>query len=159
MKTVPLTQGRIALVSDRDYAYLRQFKWYCSIDRNNPYPQTWNNGEPILMHRMIATRAGFGAAEQVDHRDGNRLNNQRANLRPATKQQNMQNRGATKRSPSGHKGVYWCASSRRWHAAIKVNKKKLFLGSFATLESAVKKRQQAERRYFGTFAHSTARAA
>ena len=150
MKTLPLTRGKVALVSDQDYARLCKFKWYCSGRNERPYAQTWNNGNPILMHRIVAERAGFGTAKQIDHRDGNRLNNTRRNLRPATNAQNQMNRHVVL-ARSGVKGVY-ANTNARWQARLMVNRKILNFGTYDTIAEAAAARRNAEREYFGEFA-------
>ena len=150
MKTIPLTRGKVASVSDRDYACLRRFKWYCSGKRERPYAQTWNNGKPILMHRMVAKRAGYGTAKQIDRRDGNRLNNMRHNLRPATNAQNQMNRHVVL-ARSGVKGVY-VNTNGRWQARLMANGKILNFGTYDTVTEATAARRKAEREHFGEFA-------
>lgn len=152
MKTIPLTRGKIAFVSDRDYAFLRKFKWYCAGKRDRPYAQTWNGGKPILMHRMVAERAGYGEAKQIDHRDGNRLNNTRQNLRPATNAQNQMNRRVVL-AQSGVKGVY-PNTNGKWQARLMVGGKIYNFGTYDTLAEAAEARRQAEKKYFGKFANS-----
>jgi hypothetical protein len=160
MRRIPLTRGRFACVSNCDYAYLKQWNWYCGA---NGYAMrdSYVTGRRLVvyMHRLICHRANRPLPNQCDHRDGRKRNNQRRNLRPATKQQNMQNRGPTRRSVSGHKGVYWSESSQKWYAKIKVNQHNIHLGYFVSLIIAVRVRHAAERQYFGHFAHPTARAA
>lgn len=150
MRVIPLTRGNVAYVSDKDYPRLRRFKWYCSGRRDAPYAQTWKEGRPVLMHRMIAQMAGYGDAPQIDHRDGNRLNNMRSNLRPATNQQNQMNRTVV-RARSGVRGVYENTNGR-WQARIVVDGVQICLGTFDTIGDAAAVRKQAERSYYGRFA-------
>lgn len=67
---------------------------------------------------------------QVDHRDGDGLNNRRSNLREATGSQNMQNRGAYSNNTSGFKGVCWDKESRKWKAQIGSQGRLKSLGRF-----------------------------
>lgn len=71
----------------------------------------------------------------VDHVDGNPSNNRIGNLRLATKSQNGCNRGATRLSSSGVKGVFRGRNGRH-RAEICINKKRIYLGEFRTLEEA-----------------------
>lgn len=66
---------------------------------------------------------------KLDHEDTNRANNRLSNLRYATKAQNAQNRGKTKRNTSGYKGV-WKTKSGRYQTAIGVDNEKIHLGLF-----------------------------
>lgn len=109
-KTIPLTKGRVALVSDEDYEYLVSLGSWCFS--NAAYAvhfhrteegcrQTWS------MHRVIYARIlghAIPPGLTVDHIDNNRLNNTRPNLRLANATQQQSNR-KFKNLPSGFKGV------------------------------------------------------
>jgi hypothetical protein len=91
------------------------------------------NGAPhlVLAHRLIwALVHGRWPAREIDHIDGDGLNNRLANLREATHAENAQNR----RSLAG--GTYFIARIRRFAAEITANGKKVRLGCFATREEA-----------------------
>lgn len=153
MKTIPLTQGMIAWVDDDDFPFLSKLTWHAV--RREP-DGTWyaaTNGivggtsQTLLMHRMIL---GFPILE-VDHADTNGLNNQRSNLRKATKTQNQQNqlKPVTPKT-SQFKGV----SKTRfgWVAHIGLNRRTIHLGSFRTEVDAALAYNEAARKHFGEFA-------
>jgi hypothetical protein len=72
----------------------------------------------------------------VDHRDGDPLNNVRDNLRVTTRQGNMQNRrGANRNSKSGKKNIR--IRNGRYQARIKLNGKEKVLGTFDTEKEAL----------------------
>jgi hypothetical protein len=73
---------------------------------------------------------------EVDHIDGDGLNNTRSNLRVVTKTQNMQNRRINKNNTSGHKGVAWDKESQKWMAYISSHGVRRNLGRFETPEQA-----------------------
>jgi len=73
---------------------------------------------------------------QVDHIDGNGLNNTRANLRFATHSQNCQNQRVRKDSKSGVRGVSWDNANGKWRAQLQVAGKDINLGRHATLAEA-----------------------
>lgn len=75
-------------------------------------------------------------AQEIDHIDGDGLNNSLANLREATKSQNMCNQGANRRNTSGFKGVSWHNGDRKWRARIRLNNCYKFLGNFDSPEAA-----------------------
>ena len=158
MKKIKLTQGKCALVSDIDYTYLNQWKWYYHrgyarrTDRSGKQPRT------ILMHRIVLERIlAQSNFTHTDHRDLDGLNNQRRNLRPATQQQNGQNRGKQKNNTSGYKGVSWYPRDQQWVAKIRVNQRLLHLGYFTNKGDAAKAYNRAEKKYCGKF--SSVRAA
>ena len=99
MKLIPVSGGNFAAVDDEDYDYLMQRKWQISgkgyatrYDRFKDKPRVI-----IFMHRAIM-KAKNG--DIVDHKDGNKLNNQKSNLRFATPAQNSQNRRVVKNKTS-----------------------------------------------------------
>jgi hypothetical protein len=74
---------------------------------------------------------------QIDHIDGNRINNAIGNLRDVSKHLNMQNqRKPQKSNTSGYLGVSWQKSRNRWEARITAFGKQHFLGTFDSAESA-----------------------
>ena len=153
MKRIALTQGK-AMVSDQDYTYLMQWKWQVSSDGYAKRDVARNGRKRrVYMHRIITQRANKGAKPQVDHWNHNRLDDRRRNLRPATKQENMANRGPQRNNTSGYKGVYWDKSRLLWLAAIKVNGQMKFLGRWPTRKAAARAYNKAARIYFGDYAH------
>ena len=162
MKRIPLTDGKFALVSDCDYAYLWQWNWCyhrCNNGndgyavRNAPRPQC----ETILMHRVIASRKGLDILNEVDHCDHNKLNNQRRNIRLATRSQNKGNCKRPTTNKSGFKGVSRIAKTGGWLAQIKVKQKAMNLGSFPGTKAgriaAARCYNKAALEYFGEFAY------
>jgi len=89
---------------------------------------------------------------QVDHINGNPLDNRRENLRICTRAQNTCNRKAVVNSKSGYKGVTKKNSSRKWIPEIRKDGKKLYLGSYNTPEEAAKAYDKAAKEIFGEFA-------
>lgn len=74
---------------------------------------------------------------QIDHIDGNKLNNSIANLREVSPSINNQNRrSASKRSKSGYLGVHWHKKNSVWVAKIGVGYEKKYLGCFESAEQA-----------------------
>lgn len=145
MKTIPVGES-LALVDDEDAPFLGQFRWHLS----GGYPSARIGGAWRAMHRVLVRY--IPGREEIDHIDGNRLNNQKANLRIATKAQNGWNRGATKRSTTGLKGVYRCRQTGRYAARIMANGKSYHLGRFPTPELASKAYCAAADRLHGPYA-------
>jgi len=85
---------------------------------------------------------------EVDHinhvRDDNRISNLR--LSPFTSvHKNQHNRSLGKNNTSGHMGVR--RSGEKWRAEIKIDGKKVSLGTYSLLEDAVTARKEAELKY------------
>ncbi len=147
MKLIPLTKGMSAIVDDCDYESVIKFKWRShSGHKDNYYAIAGKSPTSILMHHLII---GVGL---VDHKDGNGLNNQRTNLRPASKSQNAANCGVNSKNTSGFKGVTWSKEKRKWATRIRVNLKRWHLGYFKSLHDAAKAYDRAAIKFFGEFA-------
>lgn len=106
----------------------------------------------VCMHRLIMNEPH---GMQVDHIDGDSLNNRRYNLRICTVSENNKNRPISKLNKSGATGVGWYKRGNGgeygWKAYIKVNKKLINLGFYDTFEDALEVRLKAEEKYFGEF--------
>lgn len=159
MKEIPLTQGQIALVDDEDYEWINQWKWCASFKpRYNfgagAYMAVRNkkiNGKVryYSMHRVIM---GAESGDEVDHINGNTLDNRRENLRLVSRSQNNMNKRKQSNNKSGYKGVYQNKTSGRWVAQIIVRKKKYNLGAYATPEEAHEAYKAAALELHGEFA-------
>jgi hypothetical protein len=144
MKTVALfgakAAGRVALVDDEDYDLVSEYRWNVREwmrpggGVEGPYAVTRrrvNGGQLSLsMHGIIT---GYARA---DHRNGNGLDNQRSNLRPATMAQNNHNQRPRSGQSSRYKGVVWHRRSGKWQATIGLNGRCVYLGVFASEEEA-----------------------
>lgn len=94
-----------------------------------------------LMHKLfLKTRNGY----ETDHINRNRLDNRKENLREVTRQENMKNKSMYKSNSSGHKGVKWNKNLNKWQVQITVDKKRIHLGVFEDIQSAIFARKQAE---------------
>lgn len=154
MKEIRLSNGEIALVSDEDYDFLNQWSW--SKNSKHVVRGTSSNyvQECITMHQEVAQRMGMQDVGEIDHKDRNRLNNQRENLRPATRSQNQANAGLRKDSTSSFKGVSFHVRLNKWQARLQRGKTRLHLGYFSTPEKAAQAYDRAARRHFGEFART-----
>lgn len=150
MKAVSLTKGKVAFVDDEDFEWLSQWKWqYVSKYAMRAFKV---NGkvERELMHRKIMnTPAGM----DTDHKNGNKLDNQRKNLRICTRSENEWNKGKTSRNTSGYMGVNWDMHSRKWKAMIKVHRESIYLGLYQDVVQAAKAYDEAAIKYHGEFAY------
>jgi hypothetical protein len=84
------------------------------------------------LHRLVMEMFGHDlTGVTVDHRDRNKLDNRRRNLRVATQGQQTKNVGRRRNNKSGFIGVHWSKAAGKWHAQIRIDGRKRHLGSFA----------------------------
>jgi len=155
MKTIPLTQGKVALVDDDDFERLSEFKWTAMQRKwdGRWYACRWTKPprQHIYMHREIMrTHKGI----ETDHKNGDGLDNQRTNLRNATKSQNGFN---SRRKPgaSGVRGVHWYKRHQKWVARIKLHGQEHHLGYFNEIEDAIGAYHRAALDLYGEFINET----
>lgn len=147
MKQIELTQGKFAIVDDEDFDKINQYRWRAVFNRNTWYAATGQTRDQTYwgMHEMIL---GFNES-QIDHIDGNGLNNQKINLRFATHSQNTQKGKARKDNPQGLRGIYWASNCNKWRASIQVNHQRLNLGLYKEINDAIKAYNAASLTHFG----------
>ena len=88
----------------------------------------------------------------LDHKDRNPLNNNKANLRPCTHQQNIFNCRKRSDNTSGLRGVSWSKERKKWHAQITFNGKCVALGRYETRNEAAEAYNLKAKELFGEFA-------
>jgi hypothetical protein len=144
--------GKVALVDDSDWAVLSAFSW--APDKRGPlfYARATIDGRKVYMHRLLRPDL-----PEIDHEDGNGLNNQRYNLRETTRAQQLQNRAKEDgplRSPV-YKGVSRTGNVRNpWKAEITVPGIPKHIGVFPTAEDAARAYDTAARKAFGPYART-----
>ena len=136
MKTIPLTKGYEAMVDDEDYEKLLPFSWHAHKSRNVIYadhitPHVNGKQKTIKMHRVILNVPN---GVQIDHIDGNGLNNQKNNLRVVTNRQNHMNRKWQRASK--YPGITWERRRKHWVAQAQIDGKHVHIGSFPSEEEA-----------------------
>jgi HNH endonuclease/AP2 domain len=103
------------------------------------------------MHRLILGLSP-GDPEHVDHHDGDKLNNRRANLRIASVSQNLVNTRKRLETSSRFKGVSWHPQTQKWRAYVGVGGKLKHLGLFPTQWQAALAYNRAAKEIYGDFA-------
>jgi hypothetical protein len=143
-KIIELTKGHYAIIDDEDYPLVSQYKWHFSMG----YALSQKDKERFRMHRLI-TNAPDGM--EVDHINGNRLDNRKDNLRICTRMENAWN--VPKQHPTNtYKGVTISRKSGRWRAQINYNNGNIALGTYDTDLIAAVAYDHACREYFGEYA-------
>jgi hypothetical protein len=148
MKLIKLTRGKMALVDDDDFEKLNKHKW-CVARRNgggNYYAcRTIAGGKTLYMHSEII---GNSPNMEIDHINGNGLDNRVANLRKCTHVENRQN----SRVYVGRKFKGTKKNGNGFSARIVVNKKEKYLGTYKTEIRAAMIYNKFATMYFGEFA-------
>ena len=150
MRYIELTKDKFAIVDDADFEWLSQWKWYAHASYRKYYAARRDkNGQFIYMHRLITDAPNN---LQIDHKNGNGLDNSRSNLRICTRSQNQANKIQTNQKSSIYKGVTWYKNYSKWMAQIHVQGKRKFIGYFSTEMEAAKAYDLKAKELFGEFA-------
>lgn len=155
MKFIRLTNSGIRVfIDDEDYEHLSQFTWHLSKNGyvSRSYWKSNQTNGTIYMHRLIMDAP---KGMDVDHKDMNRFNNQKSNLRIATRSQNMANSPA-RSGHSKYKGVSKLANiklKKPWLSYIRVEGKMYYNGYYETENEAAHIYNQFAEQVFGNFAY------
>lgn len=157
MKRIPLSQSKFAIIDDKDFGLVSQYKWHVKNWRNTSYARTnlhigRNKWSPLSMHRFILDAP---KEMDVDHINGNGLDNRRKNLRLCSRSENTRNSRKHSQNKSGYKGVWFsnaCSPRKPWVTAITFNYKYIHIGVFATKEEAARAYNTKAKELFGEFA-------
>lgn len=137
--------GLNAIIDASDFDLVSKYRWHLGA---GGYVRTHHSDfwprEGVQIHVLIlGITAGFG-----DHRNGDKLDNRRENLRLATRSQNNANRRGW--SSTGYKGVK--QQGRRFVARLQANGVSIHIGSFGTAEDAARAHDRVAFEKFGEFA-------
>lgn len=157
--SVPLADGRFAIVDSDDAAYVGQWNWCVTAGGGGDWPYATRSvqvGHGRSHRRRITVRLHrdlMGAADgtEVDHINGNTLDNRRSNLRMATSSQNKWNTRLRRDNRTGYRGVRKRSDCERWAAEIAYKGRRTYLGSFPTPEAANAAYSAAADRLYGEF--------
>lgn len=163
MKEINISKEQIVLVDDEDFEELSKHKWTANWHKQTrsyrAQREFRRNGRRcvILMHRQIMKVTD--PKIQIDHKDGNSLNNQKYNLRSCDDRQNQYNSRKQSNCTSVYKGVFWDKSRFKWIARINIppssnegNGKQKNLGRFKLEIDAAYAYNAAAHKFFGHFA-------
>jgi hypothetical protein len=167
--TSPLTPARLRELLSFD-PNEGIFRWAATAPRGRGHPRPGKvagglNAEGYVKIMLDGTRYaahrlawfwvhGEWPSSWLDHEKGARSDNRAAKLRPADGSTNAANSCGWKRSGAGLKGCYPQNGGSTWQAAIRVNRKLIYLGSFPTEQLAHEAYVAAARQHFGEFANA-----
>lgn len=138
MFLIPLSNSKLTVeVSEEDYLILLLLgPW--NLDTSG-YART--NTRPYQhLHRIVANRMNLSSIMEVDHKDRNKANSKRDNLRSATSSEQKINTGTRHDNSSGYKCIAWYIPLVKWRVQIQRNKRKIHVGYYDTIEEAVQQR-------------------
>ena len=152
-----ITQQRLKEILDYD-PNTGVFTWLCDrggsikagqvagcIDKNTGYQVITADYRTYKSHRLAWLYMYGYWPDQIDHKNGNKIDNRLTNLREVNHQENAQNRGRLVNNKYGCTGVFPSRNKANpWSAVIIVKGEFKFLGNFSTLEDAIKARKEAE---------------
>jgi hypothetical protein len=150
VREIELTRGMITIVDDDDFELVSSYKWCIKNSSGLLYAHRALKGVDISLHRwLIDAPVGM----DVDHINGNTLDNRRSNLRLCTRAENIRN--SRKHMIAGvtsiYKGVRKC--KHKWQALIVINRKTIIIGSkFVNEEDAAAAYNEAAIKYHGEYA-------
>lgn len=148
--TIPLNQGYVTIIDAEDFDKVPARAWQIDGSLYAMANKIHSPGSPrgsYKMHRVVMPEVA-----QIDHINGNRLDNRKANLRPCTHSENQRNRRKTKVCSSPYKGVYWHKRENKWVAQIRYEGKQKSLGRYQTAEEAAAAYDEFAKLYHGEFA-------
>ena len=150
--TIPLSSGKFALVDGEDHALLSTMKWSYQPQGQTAYAyrgykNAAGKNTGMRMHRLIMQPP---EGLQVDHINGNGLDNRRHNLRIATARQNVQHRTVQHQNKSGFRGVYPTRGGRFFARISSIHPR--HLGTFTHAAEAARVYDVAALQAYGEFA-------
>lgn len=159
MRYIKLTKNKEAIVDNDDYEWLSKYNW-CAKEHKNEGRFYAVRGEGprktmkiIRMHRVILNAP---KGSEVDHINGNTLDNRKSNLRIVSRNENAKNMKKHKDGLAKYKGVSKLSNGKTnpWRARIWTDNKELSLGAYKTQEEAALVYDLAAILYFGAYAHT-----
>ena len=151
-RLIALTKGQVAIVDACEFDGLSRTVWSAWQAKPNAswYPfrsfRIDRACKSTLMHIQIMQPP---KGTEVDHRNGNTLDNRRSNLRIATRSQQSMNTRIPTDNTSGYKGVSWDKQRQLWHSYITVDRQRTTVGFFEELLDAAHAREAKEIELFG----------
>jgi hypothetical protein len=143
--------GYDVLIDDEDFEKVTSIDWHLLSGRGKVYFRKskylgQNKRKTILLHRFITNAP---ADKQIDHVNGNTLDNRKSNLRLCTVAENTRN--CKKKKKTGYKGVFFRKDRGKFTAQIRENYHIHFLGYFNAPEEAYEAYCEASKKYHKEF--------
>lgn len=147
-----LATGEVCVVDKEDKPKVFGYNWR---KNRHGHVEAVIEGRKVFIHQLVLSERPEGTIP--DHIHGDKLDNRKSQLRPATSLQNRRNRKKREGATSKYTGVYWSSTQNRWVASIqskgtdgKRNHRRL--GSFLKEEDAARAWNKAALAEYGEFA-------
>lgn len=146
---IPLTKGKNAVIDECSKDTVSRYIWH--FDGKYAATNTVVNGKrkKIRMHRLLLDAP---SGLDIDHINGDRLDNRLTNLRVCTRSQNLRNQGLRSNNSSGYRGITYYKPYKKWAAQIYIDGKNKRIGYFDDLASAVDAYNEDAKKYYKNFA-------
>jgi hypothetical protein len=153
-RRIKLTRGQYAIVDPEDFERLNQLEWHCThrgyAKRAVPDKSAKGRQRLVWMHRELCP---VPEGMFVDHINRNRLDNRKANLRPATHRQNVWNRTLNRKlGGTFYRGIRWDKSRKKWRVRLRVDGHLKSFGFYSDEVEAAKAYDRVARQHRGEFA-------
>lgn len=135
-----------------DYDKIKDYCWRECTGSNGNYHFIGTSINIDEKRNTVAIHQIITGKRFMDHKDRDPFNNRKENLREATYCENSWNHNISNINTSGVIGVYFTKNINKWLARIVVNHEIIDLGYFTDKNCAIKKRLEAEAKYYGEFA-------
>lgn len=145
IRKIALTKGMVALIDYEDVEKIMKHNW-CFDDK---YAASCIKRKKVYMHRFILNAP---LNKEVDHINGNKLDNRKCNLRLVEDVENQWHRSKNYNNLTGFKGVSFNKEHKKYSATIMARGKKYFIGYFNKVEDAANAYEQAAIKYHGIYA-------
>lgn len=153
MKTIIINTGKQTLLDDDTYNYANQWKWYEVSGYARREYRIFNKTYRVALHHVVLGIVGEATGTlEVDHVNGNRLDNRKENLRIVHKAENQRNAGLRSDNTSGYKGVTLDKQTGHWKAQCYRRNKRIHIGSFNTAKEAALAYNKVASKEFGVYA-------
>lgn len=141
------------VVDNDDVPLILSYGRYVTIN-NGGYALMWWKNSELFIHRLVmGLPQRYDTVSKLisDHKDGNRLDCRKQNLRVCKKELNPINCKTYKNNTSGKKGISWNKKLNKWQVNLQHGGKNNYLGVYINFQEAVQVRKDAEIKFFGEF--------
>jgi len=141
-----LTNNMFAFIDKEDFEKIALYKW--TFTKANKHYGRVKSNTGLFLHRLI-----MNAPQnlEVDHINGDTLDNRKSNLRLVSRKHNQKNMTLSRRSKSGYKGVSWHKKAKKWQAHLMSDGIRIYLGLYLFKEDAAKAYNIASLAHHGEF--------